>query len=103
MGLTLPHQPLFIHYRDDDRARSARRSYHDLPLGLMLRTRTGEALSALSQNDDRFLESGRDIHQDQKGVDVPLSSDRFRWEHVGVSLESDARCPGRQALLPQSA
>jgi hypothetical protein len=38
--------------------RSARRSYDDLSVGPTLRARTGEALSALPQDDNGFLARG---------------------------------------------
>jgi len=39
-------------------------------------------------NDSRTR--GRDIHQNQKSLDVPVSSGRFRGQHARVSLKSDA-------------
>src|SRR5205807_5927949 len=39
------------------------------------------------------------LHQDQKSVDVSLSSRGFRREHAGVSLESNTRRRGGQALF----
>src|SRR6266568_1180697 len=46
---------------------------------------------------------GRPASTLQESVDVSLPGGRFRGEHARVSLESDARCRGRQTLLCQSA
>ena len=68
-----------------------------------LRSRTGKTLSTVPESLLRLLEGGRDVHQDQKSLDVSLSSRRFRREHTGVSLESNPRCRGCHTHFLQSA
>ncbi len=46
---------------------------------------------------------GRNVYQNQKSLGLSVPSRRFRWKHVGVSLESDARCRGGHTLFLQSA
>ena len=86
-----------LSYRDLEEmmagARTRGRSYHHLPLGAALCPGTGQTLSAASESLQRFLESGRDVHQNPKNLDVSLPGRRLARQHPGVSLECRRAMP----------
>ncbi len=84
--------------RDDAGTGTACGPHHDLSLGPAVCPRAGKTMPSSPQSHDRLLESRRDFHQSPKKLDVPLPGRRLARQHAGVSLESDARCRGRQTL-----
>jgi hypothetical protein len=60
-----------------------------------LRTRTGEAMPAPSQNHERLMAHRRDIHQSEKGQDVALSHRGYAGKHFGIFAQPHKKCVTR--------
>ncbi len=59
--------------RDDGRKRSRSGSLHDQPLGVEVCPRIGQASSTPFETDERLLENRRDLHPNQREVEVFVS------------------------------
>jgi Transposase and inactivated derivatives len=58
---------------------------------------------SLFEAHNRFLACGRNLHQDQKGVDAPVSGGGFRGKDARLLVEFNQRWRSRQALLFENA
>src|SRR3954447_3293474 len=56
-----------------------------------------------TQDNQRFLESRRNIHKGQRCLDVPVPSSGLGWEHGRVLAQPNQRRTGSQAFLPESS
>jgi hypothetical protein len=68
-----------------------------------LRTRTGEAMPAPSQNHERLVARRRDVHQSEKGLDVSVSCRGFSGKHFGIFAQPHKKYSSGQTLLLNSA
>jgi hypothetical protein len=69
----------------------------------ILRTTTGEAMPTPSQNHERLVARRRDVHQNEKVLDVSLSRRGFSGKHFGIFAQPHEKCSSGQTLLLKSA
>jgi len=68
-----------------------------------VRPRTRQTNSAPSESHERLLAGGRNVHPDQRRVEVFVSSGGFSGQYALLPIECEARWQGSGALFPQSA
>jgi hypothetical protein len=68
----------------------------------VLRSRVGETLPPLAESLQRLVARGRDVREDQRRMDVPLSRRRFPREDARISPEYDPRCIISSAFVLES-